>query len=305
MDTPDRLPNPGEAQCCMGSKSRRNFCRILLVTATALFALVHSGSIPEAKAGESLLTSIKERGVLRAGIRRDNPPHSFIDDSGKWVGFDVDIAQGVAEQLGVKLEKVPVDEMTRISYLQNGNIDVAVASMSHTWKRDDAIDFSETYFWSKQTFLVDAAKVKSYPDLVGKPVGMSRGSHAIGNWRDWLSKHSHPWSPELIVEFGNKQAAVEAVRQGVIAGYAEDYEVLASFARKNPGLSILSADHIGMKQDGIGIREDDSKLRDGINRALQGLEKSGTYTVIFDRWFGPDSSVPIPREAQLEVWPNG
>jgi polar amino acid transport system substrate-binding protein len=287
----------------IGAMTHPIFQEIFVLLAALI--MVASAITAPAQAAETLLSSIKERGVLRAGIRRDIPPHSFIDDKGQWIGFDVDIAQGVAAELGVKLEKVPVDEMTRISYLQNGTIDVAVASLSHTWKRDGAIDFSETYFWSKQTFLVDAAKVKSYAELVGKPVGMSRGSHAIGNWRDWLAKHGHPWSPEVIVEFGNKQAAVEAVRQGAIVGYAEDYEVLASFAQKNPGLDILAADYIGMKQNGIGIRENDSKLRDAINSALQGLQKTGAYDAIYDRWFGTNSSMPIPREVQIEVWPNG
>ena len=69
-----------------------------------------------------------------------------------WVGFDVDIAEAVAKAMHVKLEKVRVNELTRISYLQTGQIDVAVASLSKTRKRAEQIDFSQTYFWSKQTF---------------------------------------------------------------------------------------------------------------------------------------------------------
>jgi polar amino acid transport system substrate-binding protein len=172
----------------IGAMTHPIFQEIFVLLAALI--MVASAITAPAQAAETLLSSIKERGVLRAGIRRDIPPHSFIDDKGQWIGFDVDIAQGVAAELGVKLEKVPVDEMTRISYLQNGTIDVAVASLSHTWKRDGAIDFSETYFWSKQTFLVDAAKVKSYAELVGKPVGMSRGSHAIG--MRWTPEFGQP-----------------------------------------------------------------------------------------------------------------
>ena len=67
-----------------------------------------------------------------------------MDEHGRWIGFDVEIAEGLAKALGVKLEKVKVDQLTRISYLQTGQIDVAVASMSHTIKRDMEIDFSQT-----------------------------------------------------------------------------------------------------------------------------------------------------------------
>jgi polar amino acid transport system substrate-binding protein len=85
-----------------------------------------------ADAQKSVLDIVKERGVLRAGIRTDNPPHGFITQDGHWVGFDVDIAEAVAKELGVKLEKVKVDELTRISYLQTGQIDIAGARQKRT-----------------------------------------------------------------------------------------------------------------------------------------------------------------------------
>jgi len=106
--------------------------------------------------------------------------------------------------------------------------------------------------------------VKSLADLADKVVGMDRGSHAIGNWRDWCESHGYFSDPE-IVEFGSKQAAAEAALRGAIAGWAEDYEVLASFARRHPELVVLDSEGIGNKQDGIGLRENDSKMRDAIN----------------------------------------
>ncbi len=252
----------------------------------------------------STLDAVKQRGVLRAGIRFDNPPHSFIDERGRWVGFDVDIANAVAEQLGVSLEAVKVNELTRISYLKSGTVDVAVASMSHTIKRDEQIDFSQTYFTSKQTFLVRAGEVTSLADLIGKRVGMDQGSHAIGNWKEWLRSHGYRDEPE-IVEFGSKEVAAQAVRLGAIAGWAEDYEILATFARRYPSLVVLAHEQIGTKQDGIGVRENDSKMRDAINVALQRTVTSGAYDRIYDAWFGPDSDTPVPRQGAIEVWPNG
>jgi polar amino acid transport system substrate-binding protein len=254
--------------------------------------------------GSSQLHAVEERGVIRAGIRFDNPPHSFIDGSGNWVGFDVDIAEALAKELGVRLEKVKVDELTRISFLKNGRIDIAVASMSHTHEREAEIDFSQTYFWSKQTFLVKRGEIDSLEDLVGETVGMDRGSSAIGNWKDWLQANGHEGEPE-IVEFDEKQAAVEAVRQGAIAGWAEDYEVLASFAKRDESLAVLGDASIGLKLDGIGIRENDSDMRDAINAALQRIWTSGRYERIYERWFGPNADTPVPLQGAVEVWPNG
>ena len=281
---------------------RRGAMVNLLLPAVAALALAGAGT--SAEANGSRWETVADRGVLIAGIRRDNPPHSFIDPQGEWVGFDVDIGEALARHLGLELERVPVDELTRISYLRNGRIDVAIASMSHTRKRDEQVDFSQTYFWASQTFLVRDGGVQRLEDLVGKPVGMDRGSHAIGNWKAWLAKHGHPVDTSLIQEFTSKQAAVQAVKSGAIAGYAEDYTMLAAFARREPELRVLDA-AIGMKQDGIGVRENDSRMRDRINYGLQRIESSGDYDEIYDRWFGPESDTPVPLRHRIEVWPDG
>ena len=275
----------------------------IVVALVALFVLV-GACRSEDNATRSQLDDIRQRGVLRAGIRFDNPPHSFIDAEGRWVGFDIDIADALARELGVGLERMRVDELTRISFLKEKKIDVAVASMSHTIKRDREIDFSQTYFWTKQTFLVRRGQAESLAALVGKKVGMSRGSHAIGNWRTWLARNGYQGDPD-IVEFSDKRAGMEAVRQGAIAGYAEDLTILSSFAKQDASLAVLAHEGIGMKQDGIGIRENDSKLRDEVNFALQRIAASGEYELIYDSWFGPDSNTPIPRESSIEVWPDG
>jgi polar amino acid transport system substrate-binding protein len=288
----------------MDIKIKRHGRWLALVLLLVVLGACEDASSGQVGSGETLLDEIERRGVLNAGIRFDNPPHSFIDDDGSWVGFDVDIAEALADELGVRLERVRVDELTRISFLQNGRIDVAVASMSHTIERENEVDFSQTYFWSKQTFLVRRGEIDSLDDLVGETVGMDRGSSAIGNWRDWLADNGYPEDAE-IVEFGDKQAAAEAVRQGAIAGWAEDYEILASFANQHRSLTVLSDESIGLKLDGIGVRENDSELRDAINLALQTIESSGRYVDIYDRWFGPDSETPVPLQGRIEVWPQG
>ena len=276
------------------------FLAFLLVLSIVLAACTLGG----ANASGNKLDQIMERDVIRAGVRFDNPPHSFIDEEGNWVGFDIDIAHAVARELGLELELVRVDELTRISYLQEDNIDMAVASMSKTIRRDEEVDFSQTYFWSKQTFLVRDGEIGSLDELVGAKVGMDRGSSAIGNWRDWLTSNDYPAEAD-IVEFGNKQAAAEAVRQGAIAGWAEDYEILASFAKNDPSLVVLGDESIGLKLDGIGVAENNSKLLDAINQALQDIAASGEYDEIYNRWFGPDSDTPVPLQGSIEVWPDG
>jgi polar amino acid transport system substrate-binding protein len=284
--------------------------RRLWTASLAILLLLVSGCSAGAKAttdatNTSLYDQIKKAGVLRVGSRVDNPPHSFYDSSGGWVGFDLDIANAIAKRWGVRLEMVKVDELTRISYLQNNKIDLAIASISKTKKRAQQVDFSETYFFSTQTFLVRTGAITSYRDLVGQKVGADRGSSAIGNWNAWLAHNGFP-QDNNIEQFGDKHAALAAVKQGAIAGWTEDYEVLASYAHGDPSLTVLNVPGgTGLKLDGIAMRKNDSALHQAVDLALQDIASSGDYDTIYNRWFGPGSTAPVPRQGSVEVWPNG
>jgi polar amino acid transport system substrate-binding protein len=278
---------------------------VAAILSAALVASGCSGSPSDTADSPSLLEDIKNRGVVRIGTRVDNPPHSSFDESGKWQGFDNDIAQAIGKQWNVRIEMIKVDELTRISFLQNGKIDLAVASISKTRKRAEQVDFSQTYFYSVQTFVVRKGTAAKYEDLVGKRVGASRGSSSIANWRGWLKRHGVTEEPQ-IEEFGDKRAALDAVKQGAIAGWTEDFEVLASYVRKEPSLSVLNvAGGTGVKLDGIAMRKNEPELVQAVNLALQEIAASGEYDKIYDRWFGPASTAPVPRQGSIEVWPHG
>jgi polar amino acid transport system substrate-binding protein len=279
--------------------------RVSACLLAALLLLAGCGSAKAQTASASRFDQIKKDGVLRVGTRVDNPPHSFYDDKGAWVGFDLDIANAIAKRWGVRLELVKVDELTRISFLQNNKIDLAVASISKTRKRGQQVDFSQTYFFSTQTFLVRKGAVTSYKDLVGKKVGADRGSSAIGNWNAWLTRNGFP-KDSGIQQFGDKHAALAAVKQGAIAGWTEDFEVLASYARNDPTLSVLNVPGgTGVKLDGIAMHKNDSLLRQAVDVALQDIAASGDYDTAYNHWFGPGSTAPVPRQGSIEVWPNG
>jgi polar amino acid transport system substrate-binding protein len=258
-----------------------------------------------AKSAESLYNVVKSRDTLRVGVRPDDPPHSSLNAQGKLVGFDVDIATAIARDWGVKLQLVTVNELTRISYLQNGRIDLAVTSISKTVKRAEQIDFSETYFFSDQTILVRKGKYHHLSDLTGQTIAADRGSNAGNSWLAWLKAHGHP-GDSRIESFGDKQASLNAVKEGAVAGWAEDYELLAAYARNDPSLEIIQdPGGVGVKLDGVAMHKNDSTLVLKVNLALQHIATSGEYAKIYDRWFGPHSATPVPLMGHIEVWPNG
>jgi polar amino acid transport system substrate-binding protein len=251
---------------------------------------------------QSIYEKVMAEGTARVGIRYDNPPLSFINDDGDWIGFDVDLANALADQMGIEIEMVRVDESTRISFLQEEKIDLAVASMNHTRQRDDAVDFSITYFWDNQSFLIRTGTYTNLEEMMGKKVAANAGSSAIPAWQAFTAQNGGP--EPYVVEFTDKLAAMQALRDGVVEGYTEDNITLLALAAGDPNLELIPGG-FNPVQFGIGIPENDSLWRDQINYALQGLWKEGTYMKIYDKWFvGPDAMVPLPLGGEMEIWPE-
>ena len=253
-------------------------------------------------AARSLADDVAARGTVRIGVRNDNPPLSFVTEDGEWVGFDVDLAHAIAAQMNLEPELTVVDGTTRISFLQEGRVDMSIASMNHTRKRDNAIDFSITYFWDNQSFLARTGEYTTIDELMGKKVAANAGSSAIPSWIAYSEAQGGP-SPE-IVEFSDKLAAMQALRDGAVEGYTEDNITMLALAAGDPGLELLPGGHNPV-QFGIGVPNNQSAWRDQVNYALQELWESGVFQEIYSRWFeGPDAAIQLPLGGQMEIWPE-
>jgi polar amino acid transport system substrate-binding protein len=267
----------------------------MLAAAMLLFAACQPITAPSA------FDRVQQAGIIRIGVRNDNPPMSYVDAAGNWVGFDIDLANAIAEQLNLEAELVVVDGTTRISFLQEGRVDLSIASMNHTRQRDDAIDFSITYFWDNQSFLVRSVDYASIDELLGLRVAANAGSSAIPSWRRYAAEKGAP-EPE-IVEFTDKLAAMQALRDGAVEGYTEDNITLLTLAASDESLVLLPGGHNPV-QFGIGVPNNDSRWRDAVNYALQDIWKSGRYQEIYERWFvGPDAPIQLELGGQMELWP--
>ena len=200
----------------------------LLLVATSIGAAGCSTSTGVA----SVVELAAESGVIRIGVRNDNPPMSFIDGQGAWVGFDIDLATALADELALRPELVVVDGTTRISFLQDGSVDLSIASMNHTRARDEAIDFSITYFWDNQSFLVRTGTYEDMDDLIERRVAANGGSSVIRSWREYVAERGAA-IPE-IVEFDDKLAAMQALRDGAVEGLFRGHHHLVVSCRGRP-----------------------------------------------------------------------
>jgi len=276
---------------------KKTFLILLFMMICGLLLAACQGSENNA----STYNQVLENGVMRIGVRNDNPPMSFVDGDGAWIGFDVDLAEAIARELGVEPQLVVVDGTTRISFLENDTVDLSVASMNHTRDRDDAIDFSITYFWDNQSFLVRRGTYSTIDELMGETVAANAGSSAIPSWQEYSAAAGGP-APD-IVEFDDKLAAMQALRDGAVEGYTEDNITMLSLAAGDPDLELLPGGHNPV-QFGVGLPNNDSLWRDQVNYALQALWEDGTYQEIYDRWFvGPEKILDLPLGGQMEIWP--
>jgi len=249
----------------------------------------------------STLDEVKGRGSLRAGVRQDVPGFGSVDEQGRIVGFDVDIAAELAKRFGVKIELVPVTAATRIPLLAQRRIDLIAATLTHYRERDKVIDFSIGYFWTGQKLMVKkGSNIKSLADMAGKRAGTTAGALALQN----LLKAQ----PGAIGQtFEGYPEAFLAMQRGLVDAVVADVIILAGLRANapNPGDYVIIGDSLGGGDYAIGVRENDSKWRDAINFALQDLWRDGTWDKIFERWIGPNSALKLTQDEigfKMELW---
>ena len=259
--------------------------------AALLIALAAFATRRAAGAEDDSLAAIKARGKLIAGVKFDTPPFGFLDENNQPVGFDIDLVRAIGQRIGVPVELVAVTSPTRIPMLVSGNVDLVAASMTRTAEREQAIDFSITYYTGGQSLLVPAAsKIAGVQDLAGKPVAVQQGTT--------LEKNLAAAAPTAeIVAFKDYNSAWLALRQGRVEALTGSLNILQGFAKDNRDFKIAGTP-FSIEPFGIGVRKGDGSLLEAVNATVGDLWTSGAYTELYRRWFGTDPTTPIETKQQ-------
>lgn len=268
----------------------RKILFLTLALCLALGGLAHAGKIDD----------IKTRGKLIAGVKDSVVPFGYVDEASKQiVGFDADICKYLADKLGVKLELAPVTSATRIPMITQGSVDLAAATMTHKYERDEVIDFSITYFMDGQKLLVKkGSAVKSVADLGGKKVGTAKGSTS--------EKNVAAANPKCqVISYEGYPQAFLALKQGKVDAVTTDSTILLGLKGSDPEPDMWEIVGAAFSAEpyGIGLPENDSDFRDFVNRSLAEMWVSGEYQKIYDKWFGKGTKYYLPLDWQMELWP--
>jgi polar amino acid transport system substrate-binding protein len=268
-----------------------------------LMATVSSVAMAQDK---SMIDEVKERGVLRAGVKNDAPHLGFTDDRGQYAGFEIDLVNDLARRLGVKVEYTPVKASNRVQLLQQKRIDIIFATVSHYRSRDQVVDFTVAYLYTPQTLLVRKdSGIKSVADLANKRVGADAAAGSV--------KKIPKMQPKATIQtFQGWPEAFFALERGTVDAVATDNIILAGLraGSPDPGKYVLVGSD-GIYSGGyyaVALRENDSKSRDTLNFLLQDQWVDGTWQKAFDKWLGKDSPLKMTLEDfdnfKIQVWDN-
>jgi polar amino acid transport system substrate-binding protein len=250
------------------------FRRCLL---SALFASAACAAIPFAQA--DALSDITDRGVLKVAVPQDFPPFGSVGTDLKPLGLDIEMAQLIADKLGVKLALTPVTSANRIPFLTSGRVDLVISSLGKTAEREEVIGFSAKYApFYMGIYGPKEVEVSKPADLDGKSVGLSRG--ALEDIE--VSKIAPPGTK--IKRFEDNNTTIAAFLANQVDLIASGNSTMAVIASQNPHRPPLLK--FKLKDSGcyVGFGKDEPALKDKINSIVAAAKADGTLNKLSEKW---------------------
>lgn len=256
----------------------RFMARTILLVLVAIFGI---GTVAKA----DVLADIKKRGVLIVGTKADYRPYGFRDPSGKIVGIEPSLAADVAKRLGVKLELVPVVASNRIQFLQQGKIDLMIATMNDTPERRKVVNIVQPDYYASGTNILapKSMHLKSWDQLKGKPVCLIQGS--------FYNKELQEKYGVQPVAFKGTAEAYTALKSGNCVGMAYDdtalYGQLLDPAWKDFEVPLKS---ILVEPWGLSVRQGETNFDKFMHDTIIAWHKSGLILQLEKKWGVPNSA---------------
>ena len=222
----------------------------------------------------------EEEKVIKMGTNAAFPPYEYKEGDA-FVGIDVEIAEAVAEKLGMKLEIVDMEFDSIITAVDQGEVDFGMAGMTVTEERLKEVDFTSSYATGVQVVIVpEGSEIKSLDDLTGKKIGVQ-----LGTTGDIYA--SDDFGSENVVQYGKGADAVIALKGGDVDAVIIDNEPAKAFVAENEGLAILETEY-AIEDYAIAIKKGNTELLDKINAALEELTADGTIDKIISKYISAE-----------------
>lgn len=264
------------------------FAKIFALSTGVAIAAVTAASADQ-------LADIKARGTLICGTMGNYEPFSFPNPQTRQIqGYEIDLCQAIADDLGVKLELKLIAVEARIPELTQGRVDVISAALGYTEERAQQIDYSNASFVSLQKLLVATdGGFDSIDSLAEQKISAPKGSSSERFVREVLPSAS-------LLTFQDPPAAFLALAQGKVNAMILSEVASVKFINQTGDKFGFVPQAVAKEYWGLGLRKDEPAFKDAVNASLKKLEDSGKGAEIYDTWFGPETIFKMDRPFKLD-----
>ena len=232
--------------------------------------------------GSAAFTTVEE-GKLHMSTNAAFPPYEMTTDAGGFEGIDVEVAQAIAEKLGLELV---VDDMgfdAALTAVQTGQSDIAMAGITVTEDRQQVMDFSDSYATGIQVVIVkEDSPIATVADLSNaQMIGCQKATTGYIYCSD--TPENGGYGEDHVTAYETGALAVMALVNGQVDAVVIDNEPAKAFVAENPGLEILDTE-FAVEDYAIGVAKGNTALLDAINAAMAELKADGTFQSIVDKY---------------------
>ncbi|MFC5694798.1 cystine ABC transporter substrate-binding protein [Pseudomonas sp. GCM10022186] len=249
----------------------------------SLSLVLGAGSIGTSFAAD-LLQDIQQKGAIKVGLEGTYPPFNYQDESGKLTGFEVELAEALAKELGVKAEFQPTKWDGILAALESKRLDVVINQVTISDERKKKYDFSTPYTVSGIQALVrkgTEGDIRTAADLAGKKVGVGLGT----NYEQWL-KDNVPQAD--IRTYDDDPTKFQDLNVGRIDAILVDRLAAFEMVEKTGGRLAVTGEPFSRQEAGIALRKGNPELLAAIDKALAKLKADGTLKKLSEKWFKAD-----------------
>ncbi len=246
-----------------------------LLGASALCAFTIAAHVAQA----DVIDDVKAAGVLKVGVKADYKPYGYRDPSGAIIGIEPDLAKDVADKLGVKVEYVPVVSSNRMQFLEQGKIDLMIATMTDKPDRRKVVSIVDPNYYSSGTNVLAPAKYgfKQWEDLRGKPVCGIQGAF-------YNKKTGQEFGAEIVAFKGTAEAYAALQAGNCVAFVYDDSAIVAK--TKDPAWEgyEMPLPTIDDAPWGLAVQLGETNFHNMMGEVITEWHKSGRILELETKW---------------------
>lgn len=240
------------------------------------------------------MADLNEAGTITIGTKFDQPLFGLLGPSGEPEGFDVEVGKIIAAKLGIAADKIDWVETVsanREPFIENGTVDIVIATYTINDARKEVIDFAGPYYNAGQDILVLAGNEEGvegpefFTDNPDKAICTVTGSTSLKNISEYTSN---------ILQAETYSACLEPLRNGEVVAVTTDNVILAGLADQNSGEFEVLSNPFTEEPYGIGLSKGDDAFRTFINDLLEESYEDGSWVEAWESTAGSVLDTPEP-----------